>query len=66
MESTSLKVDHDTHIISIVVVVSSLAVVAVGLRLFSRWLKKLTLQADDYFVVAAWVFLPLSTISDPD
>ena len=60
--TSSPIVNHDAQIISTVAILCSLSVVALGLRLLSRRLRKMKLQLDDYLVLAAWVlmFLGLS------
>lgn len=64
---TDPTISHDTEVISIVAVFSSLSLVALTLRLMSRQLKRIGLDWDDYLVVASWVCICSRTrFSGPD
>ena len=52
---TDPTVNHNAEIISIVAVFSSLSLVALGLRLMARRIKRVGFDWDDYLVIAAWV-----------
>lgn len=53
--STDAEANHKGRIIATVVVLSCLSVLATGLRIISRRMKKLSLGVDDYLVLFSLV-----------